>query len=385
MEQKVYTVTELNESINTQLSALTVRVKGEISDFRVSGKFVYFDLKDDGSRINCFIMAFQLPQGVENGMEAIVTGSPGVYVPYGKYTFRVRLIELAGEGALRRAFELTKRKLEDEGLFLPEHKKALPRFPERIALVTSRDAAAYSDFMRILQNRWGGVEVSFMDVRVQGSDAVDEICEALAAFNMRSPAADVLVLARGGGSLEDLQAFNMERTARAVFASRIPVVVGVGHERDVTLCDLAADARASTPSNAAELVVPDRSSVAKELEALREALKVLLDRRCVVLRTRLAALVTRMDRALTARAERGRSLTARLAAAYDARMAQARGELLRLQSLLRALNPLGVLQRGYSVTRKNGKVVKDALAVQAGDRVETLLAKGRFMSVVDTR
>ncbi|MDP3963941.1 MAG: exodeoxyribonuclease VII large subunit [bacterium] len=382
-EPKIYTVTELNEIVNAQLSTFTVRVKGEISDFRVSGKFVYFDLKDEGSRINCFVMAFQLQQELEDGMEVIVSGSPGLYVPYGKYTFRVRSIEPVGDGALRRAFELTKKKLEAEGLFAPEHKKPIPRFPERIGLITSKDAAAYTDFLRILNNRWGGVEVLFLNVKVQGEDAVREIVRAFEIFNTHMPAPDILVLTRGGGSLEDLAAFNSEQAARAIFASRIPVVVGVGHERDTTLSDLVGDFRASTPSNAAECVVPSRQNIAFEVETFRAALDAFPARYVNRWRGSIRGLLDRMDRLLRANADRGRLLSGRLHAAWAARLKHADAQYARLSGLLTMLNPQSILRRGYSITRKNGKVIKDAATVKAGERIETIVHKGRFEAIVD--
>lgn len=382
-EQKIYTVSELNGIINAELSESTVRVRGEVSGFKKSqnGKFIYFDLKDEGARMNCFIMAFQLRQELEDGMEVVAQGSPGLYVPYGKYTFRVRALSLLGEGALRRAFELTKRKLEAEGLFREEYKKPLPRFPQRIGLITSRQAAAHGDFLKIARNRWRGLEIFFCNVHVQGAEAVDEIVEALRWFNTRQPV-DVLVLTRGGGSLEDLQAFNTESVARAVFASRIPIVVGVGHERDVTLADLAADRRASTPSNAAEIVVPDRRDTLHKVAALRRALGEELEALVRDRGQRLRFLVNRLERCVLGHVEDGRILARRLDVVFRAYLGRLRTESEQRAALLRTLNPEAILARGYSITTRNGTVLKDAALVRSGEQIETHLHRGSVTSEV---
>ncbi|MDO8558433.1 MAG: exodeoxyribonuclease VII large subunit [bacterium] len=383
-DQKIYTVAELSNFVNAELSEVMVRVRGEVCDFKRSqnGKFIYFDLKDEAARMNCFIMAFQLRTELEDGMEVLVTGSPGLYVPYGKYTFRVKSIEPVGEGALKRAFEIMRRKLEAEGLFLPERKKTLPRFPERIGLITSREAAAYSDFLRILNNRWGGIEISFMNVHVQGAKAEEEVVRAVQYFNDHMPVPDVLVVVRGGGSLEDLAAFNTESVARAIFASKIPVVVGVGHERDITLADLACDLRASTPSNAAEVVTPSREGVQFELDTWEVELGSLIQRHARLASERLGEAMRRLARPLLEKIEKGRMLSSRLQTAFSGRMEKYRQEIRRISDLLKTLNPRGILARGYSITRKNGRVIKDALELSAHEEVETLLAKGKFVSIV---
>ena len=382
-DTKIYTVSELNNIVNDTLGEFAVRVRGEVSDFKRSqnGKFLYFDLKDDASRINCFAMAFQLHQELEDGMEVVVTGSPGLYVPYGKYTFRVRMVELVGEGALRRAFELTKQKLEVEGLFAEDRKKPLPRFPERIGIVTSREAAAYTDVLRILKNRWQGLEILLYNVHVQGADAAGEIVEALTYFNKHAPV-DILILTRGGGSLEDLQAFNTENVCRAVFASRIPVISAVGHERDVTLCDLVADRRASTPSNAAEIAVPDVAEILFALDSFASMLKSALEQSVQGMRARLEALTERMEGSLQKKLEQGRALEERLGQAIERVFVQSQGKLNHISVLLRTLNPQAILQRGYSITMKNGRVVKDATVLNVDDAIETTLCKGKIISTV---
>src|SRR3989344_5195589 len=257
----VISVAQYLDLVNDRLREVPsdVGVEGEVSDLRVShGKWVGFDLKDaqGGGVLKCFMTVWQLSVPLEDGMRVRVTGGAKVSDRFGKFQLDVRTVELVGEGALKRAYLALKRKMQDEGLFDGARKRPIPRFPERIGLITSREAAAYGDFLRVLGNRWGGVEVDFVPVHVQGGNAVPDILAAFEHFHHlgESERPDVLVLTRGGGGLEDLHAFNDESVARAVFSSRVPVVVGVGHERDESLCDFVADVRASTPSNAAERV-----------------------------------------------------------------------------------------------------------------------------------
>ena len=216
-----------------------------------------FTLKDKESNVRCFMTVWDLKAEIEDGMMVKVSGRPTLTQKWG-FSFNLKSVQPAGEGALRRAFVLLQKKLTAEGVFSIERKRSLPRFPQHIALITSREAAAYSDFIKVLNARVGGLKISFIHTQVQGEKAPQQIIEALEAANTGLTDLDVIVLARGGGSLEDLQAFNDEMVVRAVAASRTPTIVGVGHERDVTLAELAADVRASTPSNAAELLVQSR-------------------------------------------------------------------------------------------------------------------------------
>jgi len=261
-----YSVTEfvgfLNAALNEAVFPDGVAIEGEVAEYRVSqGKWIWFLLKDNSSVLPCFGTVWKLRQPLEDGLQVRIYGQPKVHERSGKFSVVVDRVEPVGEGALKRAYELLRKTLEREGLFDPVRKRLLPKFPRRIGLVASRESAAYSDFLRILGNRWSDTEVNSVHVQVQGKDAVDDIVSALSFFSAHPELADVLVLTRGGGSLEDLQAFNSEEVARAVFSSKVPVVVGVGHERDETLVDFVADVRASTPSNAAEIVVPDRIEV----------------------------------------------------------------------------------------------------------------------------
>jgi exodeoxyribonuclease VII large subunit len=270
MQPQIISVSEFIGIINETLGFAypQVIVEGEVSGFKVNqGKFVFFDLKDENHTLGCFMMARDLALPIEDGMKIRVTGGPKV-TKFSRFSLTVRAIELAGEGELRRAMELLRRKLTAEGLFDLSRKRPLPTYPRRIGLITSGTSAAYHDFIKILNARWGGVEVLLADVTVQGITAPDQIVGALGYFNQLSEPADVLVLIRGGGSLEDLQAFSTEPVARAVAASRTPIIVGVGHEVDTSLADHAADVRAATPTDAARLVVPDRSEISARIDHL---------------------------------------------------------------------------------------------------------------------
>jgi exodeoxyribonuclease VII large subunit len=271
---QIISVTEFVSIINETLAFAypQVTIEGEVSSFKVNqGKFVFFDLKDEANVLSCFMMVHQLKMPIEDGMKVRVTGTPKV-TKFSKFSLTVRAVELAGEGELRRAMELLKKKLEGEGLFDQARKRPIPKFPVRLGLITSGASAAYADFIKILNARWSGVEVLLADVSVQGAAAPDQIVGALEYFNTLRDPVDVLVLIRGGGSLEDLAAFSTEPVARAVAASRTPIIVGVGHEVDFSLADYAADLRAATPTDAARLVVPDRHETEARVEHLARAL-----------------------------------------------------------------------------------------------------------------
>lgn len=267
--EKPLKVSEFIGLINASLETIDAFIEGEISQFNIShSKWAFFSLKDDKALVECFMPVYEMKTAVEVGMKVLIWGSPGVHTKSGRFRIRVYQIEPFGEGALKRAFELTKAKLEQEGIFAPERKRSLPEFPQKVALITSKESAAFSDFIKVLRHRIGGLTIFLAHVHVQGVEAIEEIVGAFQYFNAHYQELnlDAVVLIRGGGSLEDLQAFNSEEVARAVFGSKTPVIVGVGHERDETLADLAADLRASTPSNAAEILVKSRSEIASEIE-----------------------------------------------------------------------------------------------------------------------
>lgn len=386
----------------------TVTVQGEVTGYRTRrDNLVYFELKDTVARVLCFGLSHEIRTALEDGMEIRVTGTPSLFKQSGGFHLRVIEVELVGEGALRKAYELLKKKLEAEGLFRLERKRPLPPFPNTIGLITSADAAAYTDVLRILKNRWPMVSVKFAGAPVQGTGAARRIVKALDHFSATGDV-EVVILTRGGGSLEDLQAFNDEAVARSIFASHVPVVVGVGHERDVTIADLVADVRASTPSNAAERVVPDRADMIHRVDQLSArvsrglaALLTLEENRLSGLTQRLSSGIERrtdvLDQALQRFASgaatlnhRVRLLGEQLGHATTKLSQRARLLLLvaheRFQTisvLLHSLSPLAILKRGYSMTmHEDGKIVRGSSELSLGERIRTRFGEGEASSDV---
>lgn len=243
----------------------TIVVEGEVASFKVNqGKYVFFDIKDENGTLGCFMSVYQLRTQLEDGMRIRVVASAKL-TPWGKFSLTVRDVHPVGEGSLKRAFELLRAKLEKEGLFNPERKRPLPALPTRIGVISSTSAAGYGDFVKIISERWGDLELIVAHTQVQGADAPRQIIKALDHFNQMSEPVDVVAVVRGGGSADDLSAFNDEPLVRAIAASRIPTIVGVGHEVDTSLADMAADVRAATPSNAAQILVPDKREIQARL------------------------------------------------------------------------------------------------------------------------
>jgi exodeoxyribonuclease VII large subunit len=311
----------------------SVDIEGEVSSFKVNqGKFVFFDLKDAGASVGCFMMLFQLRVPIEDGMKVIVTASPKL-TQWGKFSLTVRSIRPSGEGSLKKSFELLKAKLDKEGLFAPERKRSLPRVPKHVAVISSTGAAGYADFIKILGDRWGGVKVDVAHVQVQGADAPDQMIRALKYFNEQEVLPEVVVMIRGGGSADDLAAFNDELLVREIAASRIPTLVGVGHETDSSLADLVADVQAATPSNAAQILVPDRNEI---IRSVHYQVRTLLPKVEQGLAAQQLFLREVLDTAL-------RTTTSRL---------EVQDERLRtLRTILQQLDPQTVLQRGYALLR----------------------------------
>src|SRR5216684_6703022 len=437
-ERKIWSVTELTARIRDLLARnfTDIWVQGEISNSHEaqSGHF-YFTLKDAKAQVRCVCFKSQVRLfkfHPEDGLHVTLRGSISVYEPRGEYQIYVEHLEPVGLGALQLAFEQLKRKLEAEGLFDPARKKPLPLLPQRIGLVTSPRGAAVRDIVRILRRRFPNVRITLYPVRVQGEGAAAEIAGALAYFN-RQKLADVLILARGGGSLEDLQAFNEESVARAIAASKVPVISGVGHETDFTIADFVADMRASTPSAAAELVVQTRREFDKHLMDMRARLEGSMRYRLLELSRRVHALAARSgfrrpQDLLRQQRQRADEFTSRLALGLRARLEDSRKRLnnarlrvasfdfrakigvlrLRLQRLTQELgareerllrlkrerwerltlqlqerSPLKVLERGYAIaTDAAGNVLRDAAQVQIGDTVTLQLFRGRLISEV---
>ena len=310
-----------------------VEIEGEINGFKVNqGKYVFFDLKDEGASIGCFMMVWQLRIALEDGMKGVITASPKL-TQWGKFSLTVRAIRPSGEGSLKKSFDLLKSKLEQEGLFALERKRPLPDIPHHIAVISSTDAAGYADFIKILNDRWGGMQVDVAHVQVQGTDAPDQIIRAIKYFNSQEKPAQVIVIIRGGGSADDLSTFNDELLVREIASSRVPTLLGVGHEVDVTLADLTADVRAATPSNAAQLLVPDRREILYKVQH------------------EVHALVPQLEQNILSQQEFVRRL---LESAYDSlerRYGMYETKLQGLQQVIKQLDPRTILKRGYAIIR----------------------------------
>jgi exodeoxyribonuclease VII large subunit len=437
-DRRSFTVSELTARIRELLSKnfVDVVVEGEISNCReAQSGHVYFTLKDEKAQVKCVWFRQQM-RGArfrpEDGMKVAARGSLGVYESRGEYQIYVESVEPVGRGALQLAFEQLKRKLEAEGLFDPKHKKPLPLLPNRIGLITSPKGAAVRDVVRILRRRFPNVHLTLFPVRVQGEGAAEDIARAVRFFN-RAGLVDVLILARGGGSMEDLWAFNEEIVARAIFESMLPVISGVGHETDFTIADFVADVRASTPSAAAEIVVQTRREFDKHIVGLREALGEQLRYRILVLSRRVHGLGARggfrrpLD-LLRQRRQRSDEMTSRLALGLRARLAQvrrrywtarvrvasfdfrarisssrlrlekwrtelsmradrvlrAKGEgLARLGLQLEERGPEKTLERGYAIaTDEAGNLLRSSGQVRIGDRIGIRLYRGGLSAEV---
>ncbi len=362
-----------------------VWIRGEVSNFKahVSGHW-YFSLKDDESQIGaaCFRGAnSRIPFEPENGLSVIALGTVEVYKPQGKYQVIVRDMKPDGAGALALAYEQLRRRLDAEGIFDEARKRPLPPMPRRVGVITSMSGAAVRDVVSVAQRRWPGVQLILRGARVQGEGAAEEVARAIRLFN-ENDAADVLIVGRGGGSMEDLWAFNEEVVVRAIAASRIPVVSAVGHETDFTLADFAADLRAPTPSAAAEIVVPSAADLIAALRQAEADLARRLTSRVSLARERYASLTRTMaarrpDRLLAERAQRLDDARERLAFAARTHADRGRRRLAHASSLLHSLSPLNVLARGYAVAFNEAEtVLRSVNDVPDGAAVRVMLHDG---------
>ena len=412
MNREAVSVTELNAYIKRLVDSDgfldSVAVRGELSNYKIypSGHH-YFTLKDAESSLRCVMFrgsASKLRFRPESGMGVIVCGRVSVYPRDGAYQLYAETIIPEGSGDLQLAYEQLRARLEAEGLFDRAHKKPIPRYPERIAVVTSSAGAAVHDIIRVLRRRWPIAKVILLPVRVQGVEAPPEIAAAI-RWASAHRLADTLITGRGGGSIEDLWAFNDERVARAIYDCEIPVISAVGHEPDVTIADFVADLRAATPSNAAELAAPDvnelmqaldaarsrlERAVTKKISRSRETLDALASRRVIQSptgfieqrRTRLDALRVRLESAggFVEKQRAGLStLDTRLNAAVDASLARKKNEYVSLAAKLDALSPLKVLSRGYAIALDaDGRAIRDAAGVKTGDRLRLRLGSGEL-------
>lgn len=395
MAQNVLSITQLTEYIRGRLDddpfLGQVAVRGEISNYKVypSGHH-YFTLKDEGAALKCVMFksyAMRLRFRPDNGMKVIAMGKVTVYPRDGAYQLYCAAMAMDGVGDLYAAFEQLKKKLAAQGLFDPAHKKPLPKCPGTIGIVTSSAGAAVHDMLRILRKRYPLTKVRLLPVRVQGAEAPGEIAAAIRYAN-RYKLADLLIVGRGGGSIEDLWAFNDELVAHAIYESKIPVISAVGHEPDVTISDYVADLRAATPSNAAELAVPDQDALRQNLDAMSSAMASALSRQLKAARQHLNVLsqspALRSPTGYIEQREKSLELLKnRLIAAQNQSITRKNQRYIAAVSKLDAMSPLKVLTRGYSMAQTEaGEVLRSVRQVELGERISVLLSDGKLSATV---
>ncbi len=394
--QQTLTVSQLTAQIKDALEGefLSVWVSGEISNYsRPQSGHSYFTLKDDQAQIRAVMWrsaAARLKFNLADGLDVICHGHIDVYAPRGSYQLVIDELQPKGVGALELALRKLREKLAAEGLFDPARKRKLPAFPRRVAFVTSPTGAAVHDFLQVLGRRWRGVDVLVIPARVQGEGAVQEIVAGIRLANRIVPRPDVLVVGRGGGSLEDLWSFNEEPVVRAIAASRIPTVSAVGHEIDVTLADLAADVRALTPSEAAERIVPAAEEIGARMRGYQQRLRHAAHRRVALLRARYDGLIAQRPfrRPFDVIHDRSRKLDELATHAQRSlrRLVQDReSRLARLAGKVESLSPLAVLARGYTITQNAATrlVVRDAGDLLVGESIVTRFTSGEAVSKVE--
>ena len=395
MAQNVLSITQLTEYIRGRLDddpfLGQVVVRGEISNYKVypSGHH-YFTLKDEGAALKCVMFkssAMRLRFRPDNGMKVIAMGKVTVYPRDGAYQLYCAAMAMDGVGDLYAAFEQLKKKLAAQGLFDPAHKKPLPKCPGTIGIVTSSAGAAVHDMLRILRKRYPLTKVRLLPVRVQGAEAPGEIAAAIRYAN-RYKLADLLIVGRGGGSIEDLWAFNDELVAHAIYESEIPVISAVGHEPDVTISDYVADLRAATPSNGAELAVPDQDALRQNLDAMSSAMASALSRQLKAARQHLDVLsrspALRSPTGYIEQREKSLELLKnRLIAAQNQSITRKNQRYIAAVSKLDAMSPLKVLTRGYSMAQTEaGEVLRSVRQVELGERISVLLSDGKLSATV---
>ena len=390
IEPHCYTISELNREARSLLESgfPLLWLQGEISNLaRPASGHLYFSLKDAEAQVRCALFRFRsraVNLALRNGLQVRVQAKISLYEPRGEFQLQIEHLELAGAGALRQAFDRLKQQLAAEGLFASERKRPLPRHPRRIGLITSTSGAAIRDVLSVLRRRFPALPVRVYPTAVQGDEAVAGIVQALQQVGAQG-ACDVVLVVRGGGSLEDLHAFNHEAVARAIVACPLPVVTGVGHETDVSIADFAADVRAATPSAAAELVSPDRTTWQTQLAHIEQRLQTVLQRRLHQQRQQIEHWRQRLEqrhpqRQLRHYAQRLDELEQRLHHAMQRTLHNRQQQLAALSRLLHTISPLQTLNRGYAIVRDptNQTIVRTAQQLQVDDSVEVLLAEGRL-------
>lgn len=394
-ERRIATVTQINNFIKVLLERTEVLqnlwIKGEISNFKLhSSGHIYMTLKDEGAVLRAVMFrsaAMRLKFRPENGMKVSARGRIGVFERDGQYQLYIEEMEEDGRGDLYRLFEELKRKLGEEGLFDEKKKKKIPRFPKKIGIVTSPTGAAVRDIINILRRRYPLCEAVLYPALVQGQGASESIVRAIEYFNAEK-SADVLIVGRGGGSIEDLWAFNEEATVRAVYASDIPVISAVGHETDFTLTDFAADLRAPTPSAAAELAVPQAEDIYSFLEGCAVRSKALLLAKAQARERQLSLLTSRpsltdFSRTIERRIQETDRAEDNLLKAYENLVQKKTASLSGAASSLDAMSPLKVLERGYSVASKDGRTIRSVSGVKEGDDIDIRLTDGTVRAKVE--
>ncbi len=387
----IYSITQINEYIQGRMNEdpmlAQVAVRGEISNYKLypSGHH-YFTLKDEQSALKCVMFkgnAMSLRFRPASGMKVIALGRISVYPRDGQYQLYVSSMAMDGIGDLYAAFEALKKKLSQQGLFDPAKKKPIPKYPQTIGIVTSSAGAAVHDILRILRRRYPLCSVRLLPVRVQGAEAPEEIASAIRYANAHD-LADLLIVGRGGGSIEDLWAFNDERVAYAIYESHIPIISAVGHEPDVTIADYVADLRAATPSNGAELAVPDREALAQNLDAFSAAMTGALNRQLRLASQRLEGLAAspalRSPTGYLDRREKDLGLLKeKLLAAQNRELSKAQQKYVANVAKLDAMSPLKVLSRGYAMAQKEtGELIRSVKQTTTGESIVVSLADGKL-------
>lgn len=394
-QQRIYSITELTRQIKFLLESHfpNVWVKGEISNFKLhSSGHMYFSLKDENAQLPCVMwrgrnnLLFFMPK---DGMKVVAQGNVTVYEKRGYYQFEVLELQPAGIGELQLAFEQLKQRLKAEGLFEAEHKKPIPAYPERIGIVTSATGAAIRDLVTVVGRRFPSVQLILNPVRVQGDGAAEDIARAIDEFNEYGQV-DVLIVGRGGGSLEDLWPFNEEVVARAIFRSKIPIISAVGHEVDFSISDFVADLRAPTPSAAAELVVRNRDELLSTLQAMVQKMYRLLKEKIRYYRDKVNYLessyaLRRPADVIKEYNQRLDELTRTMETALTHQIERERARITALTKHLENLNPLSIMKRGYSICyrEEDGHIIIDAVQLQKEDKIRVQFAKGQIRGTVD--
>ncbi len=377
-------VAYLNDTFKAIWDPAAACLEGEITSFRISqGQWVNFDVKDEGALVSVFMVAQKvagLP--LADGVRVRLYGTPRVYPKFGKFSFSADRVELVGEGALKKALAMLRAKLEAEGMFDAARKRALPLFPGRIALVASKESAAYGDFLRILGERWGGLDIDVYHVAVQGADAPRAIVSALDRIN-QTPGYDVVVVTRGGGSMEELMAFNDESVVRAIFACKTPTLVGIGHERDVTLAEEVADVRGSTPTDCARRLVPDRREVlfqvASTSDGIADALSVMVER----MRRQMDRALVGADYWINAVRMTVQTNTSRVQTSGTRWLETLRLRVEGVERLLASVDPRAVLRRGYALVRSPyGTPITHAAGLKPGSGLVVEFQDGQVDAAV---